>query len=46
MEPLTYEQRVDLIGKPNAQEQRAKKAKAKRRRVVQKASRKVNRRRK
>lgn len=44
MEPLTYEQRVDLIGKSNMQEQKAKKAKAKRRRVVQKASRKANRR--
>ena len=44
MEPLTYEQLVNLIGNPRTNRNKAKKAKARRRAVVQKASRKTNRR--
>ena len=44
MEPLTHEQQVNLLVSPNTDRHRAKKARARRRAVVQKASRKVNRR--
>ena len=43
MEPLTYEQRVDSSVNPKRDRERAKKARARRRAVVQKASRKANR---
>ena len=44
MEPLTTEQKINLLGGPNTEEHRAKKRKARKRAVVQKASRKANRR--
>ena len=44
MEPLTYEQRVNLLGSPNRDRNRAKKIRARKRAVIQKASRKINRR--
>ena len=43
MEPLTYEQHINSLGSPNRDRNRAKKARARRRAVVQKASRKANR---
>ena len=44
MEPLTTEQKINLLGRPSTEEYRAKKRRARKRAVVQKASRKANRR--
>jgi hypothetical protein len=44
MEPLTTEQKINSLGRPSTEEHRAKKRRARRRAVVQKASRKANRR--
>ena len=43
MEPLTYEEQIDLSVNPKRYRYKAKKARARRRAVVQKASRKANR---
>ena len=44
MEPLSTEENISLLGKSSNEERRAKIKKARKRAVVQKASRKANRR--
>ena len=44
MEPLSTEESINLLGKPSNEERRAKIRKARKRAVIQKASRKANRR--